>query len=210
MSFFSRIMFPGILTFGAFVSLTAFGGEARTKKLLSLCAQCHGQQLEGNFEVGAPAISGMPAWYVEAQVTKMRNDVRGKHPKDIGGMKMRPLMRSLRDEADIKAVTALIESMPKSQPALTVTGDAAKGEARYALCTSCHGENAQGIKELNAPPLTITDDWYLLTQLKHFKNKVRAGNAAADPIGAQMASIAVTLEDEQVMKDLLAYINTKR
>ena len=62
---------------------------------------------------------------------------------------------------------------------------------------------------VQAPPLTLAHDWYLLRQLDNFKQGIRGGDASADPTGALMRSIAVSL-DEQTMRDILAYISTLR
>jgi cytochrome c553 len=206
----SKCAFIPFLIFLSSFFQMAYAQTRSPEKIVPMCQQCHGANLEGNAPVLAPAIAGLPAWYTEAQLVKFRNDIRGKHPRDIGGMKMRPLMLYLRNDEEAKLLGEYIEKLPKNPAAQTVTGDVSRGKERYALCQSCHGENAQGIKELNAPPLTISDDWYYLTQLKNFKIKARGGDAAADPIGNQMIAIAATLEDEQVMKDIIAYINTLR
>ncbi len=86
-------------------------------------------------------------------------------------------------------------------------GDAAKGKEFYAICAACHGDNAQGIKELNSPQLAGQFDWYIVRQLKNFK----AGFRGADPkdeFGAQMRPMAMTLPDDQAVEDVVAYIST--
>ena len=45
---------------------------ARGETLFELCVQCHGYSGEGNAEALAPAIAGMPAWYVEAQLKNFK------------------------------------------------------------------------------------------------------------------------------------------
>jgi cytochrome c oxidase subunit 2 len=50
-------------------------------------------------------------------------------------------------------------------------------------------------------------DWYLVTQLKNFKQGIR-GAHPKDPYGPQMVSMAAILPDDQAAKDLVAYINT--
>ena len=183
--------------------------ETRTERyFFTLCAMCHGQQGGGNQALGAPAIAGLPAWYVEAQLTKFRTDVRGKHPGDIAGMRMRPMARTIESDKDVKNIAAYVAALPIQKVARTITGDVNRGQQRFTVCTACHGPDAAGQRPLNAPPLKTTNDWYQLRQLKNFKAHIRAGNPAKDPIGAQMAAIAASLENEQVMRDLVAYINT--
>ncbi len=50
-------------------------------------------------------------------------------------------------------------------------------------------------------------DWYLVTQLKNFKQGIR-GAHPGDMYGPQMMSMAAILRDDQAINDLVAYINT--
>ena len=52
-------------------------------------------------------------------------------------------------------------------------------------------------------------DWYLVTQLKNFKQGIR-GSHPKDLYGRQMASMAAILADDQATDDLVAYIDTFR
>ena len=183
--------------------------EHRGQALFRLCTACHGQQGEGRPDLGAPAIAGLPEWYVSAQLMKFRNGLRGTHPRDIAGMRMRPMARTLPTDGDVKAVARYVGDLPPQAPPPTLTGNAANGAAQYAVCMACHGPDGKGNQQVGAPPLVTASDWYLLTQLKNLKNGVRTPNAAADASGAMMAPIAATL-DEQAMKDVIAYIQTLR
>lgn len=64
---------------------------AQGKQLFTFCAQCHGDAAEGKQNIGAPAIAGMPAWYVKDQLRKFSVGLRGKHFDDAEGMRMRPM-----------------------------------------------------------------------------------------------------------------------
>jgi cytochrome c oxidase subunit 2 len=50
-------------------------------------------------------------------------------------------------------------------------------------------------------------DWYLARQLQNFKDGIR-GAHPTDYYGYQMGLMANVLQDEQAIKDLVAYINT--
>jgi cytochrome c oxidase subunit 2 len=52
-------------------------------------------------------------------------------------------------------------------------------------------------------------DWYLVTQLKNFKQRIR-GAHPEDMYGPQMASMAAILADDRAINDLVAYVNTLR
>ncbi len=63
----------------------------------------------------------------------------------------------------------------------TISGDGAKGEGIYKQnCTTCHGDDAMGMKEKKAPMLAGQYDWYLHMQLENFISKKRV-NPDMDP-----------------------------
>jgi len=183
-------------------------GMARGKQLFQTCVPCHGKEGHGNQTLGAPAIAGQEQWYLEAQLTKFRSGVRGAHPEDDEGNRMRPMARTLWHEVDIASVAEYVSKMPEVKPAATVAGgNPEAGKARYAVCTACHGPQAAGLKPLFAPALANQADWYMMKQLGKFKSGMR-GAHPEDIHGQQMRAMALTLPDEQAMKDVVAYIRT--
>ena len=173
------------------------------------CAPCHNPGAVGNPDIAAPAIAGLPEWYVSDQLHKFRDGVRGARFEDIEGFRMRPMAQALMSGADVDHVSAFVASLPPVEPEPTLEGDATKGAALYGTCTACHGPDGKGIEALHAPPLTQTHDWYLVTQLR----KIKAGTRGADPRdtwGATMVPMANTLADEQAMMDVVAHIQTLR
>jgi cytochrome c oxidase subunit 2 len=60
---------------------------------------------------------------------------------------------------------------------------------------------------LQAPRLAGQDDWYLKRQLQNFRTGIR-GVHQGDNYGHQMVLMARSLQDEQTVNDLLAYLNT--
>lgn len=182
-------------------------GEARAEALYATCASCHGARGEGRPEYEAPAIAGLDEWYVRAQLEKFRSGARGAHADDVQGLRMRPMARQLDGHEDVEILAAYVASLPPANPPSTLGGNAEAGRAAYATCAECHGEDARGNAERGAPPLHRASDWYLLAQLKKFKDGVRGTNPA-DETGAQMRPMALGLADEQAMRDVIAYIAT--
>jgi cytochrome c553 len=185
----------------------------RGEQLYGLCVQCHGAGGGGMQLSLAPAIAGLPAWYVESQLRLFRSGGRGVNPEDVGGLRMHPMalyFDSETWEADIAAAAAYVSSMPKADPAPTLQGgDASKGSATYGgLCISCHGPEGNGNQSMSAPPLAGASDWYLLESLKKYKARIRGGNPSQNPMAALMTGFASQLADEQAMKDVIAYITT--
>jgi cytochrome c oxidase subunit 2 len=182
----------------------ALSGQA----LFAACVSCHGETGTGDAKLAAPNIAGLPAWYVEAQLVKYRSGIRGNHPDDLEGLRMRPMSRQMMDEREVKAVAAYVASLAplKAQPTLA-GADPAVGAGSYATCTACHGAKGEGNKALNAPPLVGQYDWYLVSQLKKFKAGIRGANPL-DVTGGQMRPMSMTLADEQAMKNVVAHIST--
>jgi cytochrome c553 len=181
---------------------------ARGKQLFALCAQCHGDHAEGSPDTLAPAIAGLPTWFVTGQLKKFQAGGRGTHFDDISGMRMRPMSMWLRSDDDVANVAAYVASLPRAHAAPTLTGgDAESGKQKYMPCIACHGMNGEGNVNLNAPPLAGSSDWYLLTSLQKFKAGVRGTNPK-DTTGMLMRPMSMTLADDQAMRDVLAYIAT--
>ncbi len=179
----------------------------RGATLFRYCTQCHGEQGEGNALALAPAIAGLPAWYVERQLEHFRSGIRGRHFDDIAGMRMRPMSLTLRKEGDVAAVAAYVASLPPADPEPTLEGDPARGQQLYATCVACHGADGAGNQQMNAPPLTGSHDWYLERQIQNFRQGIR-GADPADTFGALMRPMAMTLPDDQAVRDVVAYIMT--
>jgi len=180
---------------------------ASGEEIFELCTSCHGTQAQGNLKFNAPAIAGLPQWYLEAQLHKFRSGVRGTHPGDITGMQMRPMAISFHNDQDLQAVAGYVAALPRPEVTVTAAGDAVKGQALYAPCTACHGADGAGNEQLKAPPLKHTTDWYLIAQLKKFTAGERGANPG-DLEGAQMRPMAATLADEQAIHDVVAHIMT--
>lgn len=101
-------------------------------------------------------------------------------------------------------LTLLFLCLPFSQ---LMAQDANAGKALYATCAACHGANGEGVKATNAPAIAGQEPWYLLRQLKNFKEGIR-GTHAQDTYGTQMRPMAMMLADETAMKNVIAYIQT--
>jgi cytochrome c oxidase subunit II len=184
-------------------------GMARGHELYDTCIPCHGKHGAGNATLGAPAIAGLPRWYIEAQLQKFRDGQRGTHPDDMEGHRMRPMARSLNLAGDVASVAQYVASMPAQYVPMTIAGgDTAAGSQRYStMCVVCHGPDAKGMEAMVAPPLLDQPDWYLIRQLDKYKSHMR-GFDSTDMQGQQMAAMSTSLEDHKAMLDVIAYIKT--
>jgi len=181
----------------------------RGEDIFALCATCHGAGAEGNEARGAPVLAGLQRWYLEAQLQKFRSGLRAYHAADAMGLQMRPMARTLVDDADVANVAAYVSTLPVAPPAATVEGDVARGSQLYAPCTACHGLDAKGNEALKAPELVDQADWYIVHQLTSFRAGMR-GTHPSDLTGMQMRPMSLTLPDDQALRDVAAYIGTLR
>ena len=182
--------------------------EARATARFANCTPCHGDAGGGKPELGAPAIAGLPAWYVEAQLGKFRGGLRGAHPDDTAGMRMRPMSLTIPTDADVPRIAAHVASLPVQASLHGLEGgDASRGQVAFALCSACHMADGSGMEALKAPPIAGQADWYLFAQLQKYKAGIRGANPD-DVSGGQMRAISMSIVDEQAMKDLAAYASS--
>ncbi len=67
-------------------------------------------------------------------------------------------------------------------------GDRTRGQAEFAVCAVCHGEQGEGFEKYGAPRIGGQEDWYVITTLRNF----RAGLRGKD--NCNEADVAGTLE----------------
>jgi cytochrome c oxidase subunit II len=181
------------------------GGHGR--ELFAPCTACHGQRAEGNHAVQAPALAGLPEWYVAQQLRSFRGGRRGADAADLYGAQMARMAEQLWDDGEVVSVTAYVASLPSTESRATVRGKANRGKATFVACATCHGTEAQGSAQLGAPPLRGLDDWYVVNALNAFRTGLR-GSDPQDTHGLQMRAAAAALADEQAVLDVVAYLAT--
>jgi len=170
------------------------------------CLTCHGADGQGNVGIDAPRLAGMERWYLKHQLELFRDRLRGTHPEDLPGREMQPMAAILSDDS-IEDILDWAEEWEYKPAEITISGDANRGEALYATCVSCHGNEAQGNEAMRAPALAGQNDFYLFNQLRNFKEGFR-GYDSRDQYGSQMRMMAQMIPDDEAIKDIVAYINT--
>lgn len=170
------------------------------------CIACHGGKGEGNAALGAPAVAGQDAAYLERQLRNFRAGSRGTHNADAAGAQMRAIAATLPDEAAVTRVAVYMAKMPKAPASASTTGNLHNGNNLYqGKCGACHGTAAEGNAALKAPRLTGLDPAYLKRQFANFRDGVR-GTDKQDLQGRQMALMARTLTTNRDLEDVIAFI----
>ena len=83
---------------------------------------------------------------------------------------------------------------------LLAQGDAAAGQAKSALCGSCHGADGNSPLAMN-PKLAGQSARYMVKQLRDFKSDARSG--------ATMAAMVLSLSDQD-MEDIAAWYSSQQ
>lgn len=91
---------------------TLEGGNPDTGKIyFATCVQCHGADGRGNLDEFGPPLVGASDWYLMTQLANFKTGIRGTHPDDVTGAKMRPFSMTLANEQAMKDVIAYIGSL---------------------------------------------------------------------------------------------------
>lgn len=179
---------------------------AETKYLA--CTACHGDVAQGNAELGAPALAGQEAVYLQRQLQHFKTGVRGSDPRDAKGAQMKAMSATLTDD-DILLLAEYLAALPQVPPVSSAAGDLKNGNNYFqATCGACHGGQAQGNPGLNAPALAMLDAVYLKTQYQNFRLGVR-GAHADDTYGRQMKMMSNSLPTDKDLDDVIAFIHSQ-
>ena len=91
---------------------TLEGGNPETGKIyFAACVQCHSANARGNIDELGPPLVGASDWYLLTQLQNFKAGVRGTHPEDVTGAKMRPFSMTLPNEQAMKDVIAYIGTL---------------------------------------------------------------------------------------------------
>lgn len=186
------------------LSYSVIAEEAVTPESLEYCTVCHGSQLKGNVNIGAPRLTGLSQWYIERQLKNFKNGIRGAHPDDATGGEMMNMVSNLSDQ-QLTDIAKWATKTDSAKPASSMQADAQTGKALYQTCAACHGSQALGNKTLGAPKLSSLNDWYIVTQLNHFRLGLR-GTEVSDLYGQQMRAASGVVTSEQDAVNLATYI----
>ncbi|MEM1436139.1 MAG: c-type cytochrome [Pseudomonadota bacterium] len=84
-------------------------------------------------------------------------------------------------------------------------GDAAAGQANFAVCMACHGAEGLGNQAMGSPNIAGQGAWYVERQLQAFQ-KGHRGTAPGDTWGATMRPMAMAVGDPTATANVSAYV----
>lgn len=202
-------MKPTFFFRAALLSCIWIGGAAANADLYAPCAACHGERAEGQQALGAPRLNHLDPVSLLLQLEAFKRGWRGGEGASVAAKQMASSVALLPSEAAWPELVAWIADQDSGVSSVTVQGDSERGSRLYRqFCAACHGLQAQGNLALNAPRLRGGDDWYLLAQLKAFREGQR-GRLREDRAGRQMRSMAAALPDNAALADIVSWIRAQ-
>ena len=172
-----------------------------TAEIVAECALCHSTQEAQR----GPILHGMNAWYLLAQIQKFRAGVRGQDPDNRSAHLMGVAAKKVRNKREMIVAAKWFAEQPTMSAMRTISGDLASGATLYAArCAVCHGEKAEGKREIASPSLNRLEGWYFIDQMRKFRNGMR-GRHDLDPGGQAMAAAVTDLTPRQI-SDVVAYV----
>lgn len=177
---------------------------------VAACTDCHGARGAGRAADAYPAIGGLQAAYVRAQLAAYADGSRADTTMTAIAKGMTPA-----EMAQVAAYTAGLPGLSADEAASVASvggpdlvrrgrilfqyGKKISRDEWVPACRLCHGDDAQGAGE-RFPPLAGQHATYVEKQL----NAWREGQRSSDPIGL-MTSVAVRLSAADV-KAVAAYL----
>ena len=169
------------------------------------CSACHGQNGEGQPQMGYPRLAGLAPAYIEEQLKSFGNGSRDNAIMDPIGKALKP--------QDRKAVAEYLSGLTPPGAKKNVPQDhklidqgrqiAERGDWSHGLpaCSQCHGPAGMGVG--NAfPKLSGQSADYIVNELNAWKK----GDRRNDPMSL-MAGVANKLDKQQI-KAVAAYFES--
>ena len=207
------LLLPALLSALLPWSVRASDEEARkigVTLFQNVCATCHGPAGQGSEPLKVPSIAGKPAWYVLRQLDNFREGRRGTSVTEPQAMVMAAMVKAIAP-ANLESVAAHIETLapvPPPAPMLLKGASVAMGKELFEeRCMECHRYNGSGEMTFGSPPLWGLADWYILAQIRKFKNGQR-GAVPGDQYGAKMVFSSQFIESDEALNSVVAYILT--
>ena len=154
------------------------------------CKNCHGTVGEGGKDGKYPRIAALPSDYIQRQLSNFKLRKRVNKP-------MLPIFKNWRFDEDAMAeVAAYVATLPEPSPPVFEPSaerlaefdsreefDELGRELFRGTCSQCHGDDARGREDKEAPPLVNQYPNYLMKQISDFSNGRREHEHAEKMFG---------------------------
>lgn len=200
----------------------------KSQQVLLVCQGCHGENLSGQAKLNTPALAGQSLNYLNRQMTKFQQGLRGRNEKDSTGQQMAEIAITLNNSDSLLEINQYISKLPFRAETMAITDQAKRNippdnvEKNLAIkamqlrqgsnyyqgkCGACHGGSAEGNEKMFAPRLNNLSTTYLLKQMKNFSDGIR-GDHTDDKYGRQMAMMAKTSTGQE-LSNIILFIKSK-
>lgn len=164
---------------GVGIMLVCSSARAAPPTEATICASCHGADGMGNASAGFPALAGLPAPYLAAQILGFQK-----------GMRVNPIMSGVVSNltaAQIESIAAYYAALPVPQTpeptplpggpgaVLAIDGDWNHSTAGIPACDSCHGPYGLGVGSA-VPRLAGQPAAYIVAELDAWQKDSRKGD----------------------------------
>jgi len=132
-------------------------------------------------------------------VGKFQRSWRGAKPEDVPGHLMHAIAQAL-DPVGVRDVSGYIASLELIPTRVTLEGGNAERGAEIfrERCMECHRYNGRGEPAFQSAQLIGLQDWYLLSQMKKFREGARGGHDE-DIYGNKMHRVTERMTDESLL-----------
>jgi cytochrome c553 len=163
----------GALVAGGLLFAPLVFSQTAAERFSSNCLACHGEGGKSVLPL-TPSLAGQPSFYAITQLFLFREGRRANEA-------MTAVAKGMSD-ADLRAFSELIAKLPPPPSAKLLDVDQNRMQKGAALakehkCTSCHGSNLEGEKQVAR--LANQREDYLIQTLVDFKAGKRIGYTAA-------------------------------
>lgn len=178
----------------------AISDKERGEALVAECLLCHSNKEAQR----GPVLHGMETWYLMDQLEKFRSGVRGKLASNRSEYLMGVGAKKIQDDYELAYVANWFSEQDPLPAIRTIEGNLEDGKIFYdQRCASCHGENGEGNRFVEAPSLQRLEGWYFLEQMRKFRSGQR-GYHIKDITGQSMAAASKEISDRN-LRNVVAY-----
>ncbi|MDD7987043.1 c-type cytochrome [Lentisphaera marina] len=167
--------------------------SSKMQNHIQQCNSCHDQ---GQTH-GAPSLVGLELKYMNSQMQKFKNGMRGHKDASPEAIAMREAIINMEDN-DLKQINSWFASQSRPVKA-KASSSHTEGEALYKThCYGCH-QGTMGKFFTGSPSILKLEEWYIIKQCEDFQSGKRGANPE-DKKGYKMAQRIKNLSAYQIQE----------